>query len=131
MSYQLALEAAGARVLAFEQFGSYQGDWWARVRVGRRIGWIGGSFGSCSGCDAFEAEFGYANDACRDKHYSHAPECEGCIAAKAVYQKRLSDFGATYIESMMSKIDAIKKASENLRWDGDAQNMVDWIKAQK
>jgi len=30
-SYKESLEAAGAEVLAFESFGSYQGDWVALV----------------------------------------------------------------------------------------------------
>jgi hypothetical protein len=58
-SYQAALEAAGAEVEEFKEFGSYQGDWWARVSFGGRRGWVTGSYSSYSGCDAFEAEFGY------------------------------------------------------------------------
>ena len=60
MSYQEALEAAGATVHAFEFFGSYQGDWWAKVTYNGETGWVHGSYGSCSGCDAFEAEFGFS-----------------------------------------------------------------------
>ncbi len=138
MSYQQALEAAGAKVLAFENFGSYQGDWWARVRVKGRLGFIGGSFGSCSGCDAFESEFSYSNgDYCGgsyddgNNHYAHDPACEKCIVKKKIYDENLAAFGAQYLADLITKRQAIKKASENLRWDGDAQSMVDWIKAQK
>ena len=31
MSYQMALEMAGATVLEYKEFGSYQGDWFAKV----------------------------------------------------------------------------------------------------
>ena len=42
MSYQKALEAAGAVVHRFEEFGSYQGDWWALVTHGDKTGWVNG-----------------------------------------------------------------------------------------
>ena len=50
MSYCQALEAAGAKILQFKSFGSYQGDWWAKVEYNGEIGWVAGSYGSCSGC---------------------------------------------------------------------------------
>jgi len=46
MSYQIALEAAGAKILAFKEFGSYQGDWWAKVTYKNEMGWIKGCYGS-------------------------------------------------------------------------------------
>lgn len=58
MSYKKCLELAGAEVIVFQYFGSYQGDWWAKVRYNGQMGWVNGSFGSCSACDAFEFEFG-------------------------------------------------------------------------
>jgi len=66
MGYSESLEAAGAKVIAYEQFGSYQGDWGAYVELNGNKYIITGSYGSCSGCDAFEAEFGYT-----DKPYEH------------------------------------------------------------
>ncbi len=51
--YRQALEAAGATVLDFECFGSYQGVWIACLSNG----WIIDYYGSCTGCDAFEATF--------------------------------------------------------------------------
>lgn len=62
MSYKEALEAAGATVHAMENFGSYQGDWQAKVTYDEKTGWIQGCFGSCSGCDAFEGEIGWLAD---------------------------------------------------------------------
>lgn len=62
MGYQGCLEAAGAVVHDFEYFGDYQGTWLAYVTYGGKQGIVSGFYGSCSGCDAFEAEFSYAYD---------------------------------------------------------------------
>src|SRR5574340_1404036 len=94
MSYQEAMEAAGAEVVAFEQFGSYQGAWRAKVRYKGETGWVQGSYGSCSGCDAFEAEFGWYEDAC-DEHHRHQTDCAACQEAAASYRQRLAEFGRT------------------------------------
>lgn len=94
MSYQEALEAAGAEVLVFEQFGSYQGDWLARVLYEGQELYINGSYGSCSGCDAFEAEFGFDEQKCNVHIYQYdSPDCTEC---KAAYQQKLADFGRRY-----------------------------------
>jgi len=52
MSYQDALMAAGANVIAFQEFGDWQGSWVALVEYKSERGWVRGSFGSCSECDA-------------------------------------------------------------------------------
>lgn len=132
MSYENALQAAGAEVLAFKDFGSHQGEWWAKVRVADRLGWINGSFGSCSGCDAFEAEFGWDDrDYCASGkgHYDHDPECKACVEKKAAYDIKLAAFGKQYLEDVRTQEEAEKAASENLSWDSDAQEMLDWVKA--
>lgn len=69
MSYEEALKAAGAEVHAYETFGSYQGDWWALVSYEGKHGFVHGYYGSCSGCDAFEAEFGWTENECEDHKY--------------------------------------------------------------
>lgn len=127
MAYKEALEAAGAKVIAFAEFGSYQGEWWAKVQIGDRIGWINGGYGSCSGCDAFEAEFGYEyfgehiggeyieiEDARHPRHAEHA--------------EKLKAFGAEYLDRIKSQPEAEADAASNLDWDIDAQAMVDFIK---
>lgn len=58
MGYTEALEATGAKVKEYKEFGSYQGTWIAIIEDGR---FIEGSYGSCSGCDSFQAEFGYSD----------------------------------------------------------------------
>lgn len=106
MDYQDAITACGAKIIAFEQFGSYQGDWWAKVEYEGNIGWITGSYGSCTGCDAFQAEFGYT--------YDPTPE-------------QLNNFGKQYLEEIYTKDEALAKAKENNGWDAEAKLMVNFI----
>ena len=111
--YEAALWAAGVKVLAFREFGSYQGEWWAKVEFpSGQIGWVSGEYGSCSGCDAFEGEFGYAD--------SDTPN----------YLHRLRDFGREYLSNVSTFEQAVASASENLSWDHDAEEMVAWIQEQ-
>lgn len=110
--YQEALEAAGVTVHAFEQFGSYQGDWIAHVTYGKQTGYIFGSFGSCSGCDAFQAEFGS-----RWKD----PATDAQLAA----------FAAEYLDAIVPFANALVTASVNLSWDFEAKAMVAWVEAQE
>lgn len=129
MSYEEALSAAGAEVLEFRNFGSYQGDWWAKVTLNGETFWAHGSYGSCSGCDAFEAEFDYKSEECGEHRYdaSHPP-CAGCDAAKADYAVRLAEFGAGYLDDRLTQEQAETEASRNLEWDMDAKEMIAFIK---
>ena len=43
MSYEKAMELAGAKVIEYKAFGSYQGDWWALVEYKDKKGWVNGS----------------------------------------------------------------------------------------
>lgn len=109
MSYETCLEKAGAEILDFKEFGSYQGEWLAFVYYKGEKGIVQGSYGSCSGCDAFEAEFDYCEEPeiSGDKFYKNGRtwdednECseEEYYEAIAIYEKRLSDFGKSYLES--------------------------------
>lgn len=131
MSYRQSLEAAGAVVHAMQDFGSYQGDWWAKLTYEGKTGWVHGYYGSCSGCDAFEAEFGYGDrEKCEDHEYdSNSPaDCELCKQKKAEYDKKLANFGREYLDNIMTQEEAEAKASENLEWDHDAEEMVKFIK---
>jgi len=111
MSYEQAMEAAGATVHQYESFGSYQGDWWAHVTYNGTTGFVTGSYGSCSGCDAFQAEFGWDDKKETD------------------YPQRLAAFGAEYLDNIMTYDQAVTEASRNVDWDLDAEEMVNWIKA--
>lgn len=127
MSYREALEAAGATVEAFKRFGSYQGDWWAKTSEG----WISGAYGSCSGCDAFEAEFGYESSRCDEHQYDYdaKPDCADCQLNAASFQDRLIAFGSEYLCNPLTQEDAEKEAARNIEWDLGATEMVEWLKA--
>lgn len=117
MSYQECLEKAGATIIAFQQFGSYQGEWWAKVVLpDGRCGWINGAYGSCSGCDAFESEIG-----CGEWD-------EDAMEYKPIPDERLADFGSRYLDVLMSQSEAIEKASENASWDTNADEMVAFVR---
>lgn len=122
MSYCEAMEAAGAEVLAFQEFGSYQGDWWALVKYEGESGWVHGYYGSCSGCDAFQGEFDYSDqDQCSDHKYEYPkPEsCTECDKAKIVYQEKLAAFGKSYVfGGIMTQAEA-EKESREYDWCGE------------
>jgi hypothetical protein len=130
VSYAQAMEMAGAEILAFEQFGSYQGEWYAKVRYEGEVGWVQGSYGSCSGCDAFEAEFGYGDhEHCEEHRYqSGEVQCIDCRIAKNEYMVRMVDFGKGYL-TLQTQDWAVKEASRNLEWDSDAQEVLNWLLA--
>lgn len=136
MSYQQALEAAGATVLAFESFGSYQGDWYAKVVYQGEIGWIGGNYGSCSGCDAFQAEFGWDEDYCEDHEFAvrDAEGCPACAAAKAKYQQRLAAFGRTYLDGIYpqeKQEEVLREQCKDEYWGDDYAEALKFVEANK
>lgn len=131
MGYEKAMEAAGATVHGFERFGSYQGDWWAKVTFEGRTGFVNGCFGSCSYCDAFESEFGYSDPRCETHEWDSegAKDCSGCMVAEAEYEDRLAAFGKEYLDNLMTGEQALAAAGKNIEWDHDAEEMVAWVKA--
>lgn len=134
MGYANSLEAAGATVHEFKRFGSYQGDWWAKVTIPEgATGWIHGSYGSCSGCDAFVAEMGYESHDHPGNDYVSTSGSEDWDVANcstcAEYQKRVADFGRRYLDEVLTQAEAVTKAEENLEWDMDATEMVEWLRA--
>jgi hypothetical protein len=117
MGYQSALEAAGAEVHAYDSFGDYQGTWIAKVTYNGETGWVEGSYGSCSGCDAFEGEFGYSyNDDDKD------------------YQERLAEFGRSYLTCVTPQEQQVayyeRQVADSSSWYAEeAQQMLEYVKA--
>lgn len=113
MDYKDLLVLAGATVKKFKRFGSYQGDWYALVDFRGRTGWVRGSYGSCSGCDAIKAEFEFHGE-----DY-HAPfdkkDCEVCKTQEV----RAKGLGEEYLDDIMTQEQAEILASENIEWDTD------------
>ena len=132
MGYQLAMEAAGAKVLAYKAFGSYQGDWYAKVAFKGTVGFVQGSYGSCSGCDSFQGEFGYDDPACSEHEYTYNDQpCADCDVKKAEYQVNLAAFGASYLDNMQTYEEVLQHAKRNEDWDMEATTMVEWLEANK
>jgi hypothetical protein len=118
--YHGALMAAGANVKAFEEFGSYQGEWWALVEYEGQRGWVNGSYGSCSGCDAFQAEFVYDDKERWD-------DAAGKYVPNPEYPAKLAEFGREYLGNIHSDQAAVNAAARNLDWDLEAEEMVEFI----
>ena len=126
MSYNEALKVAGAEVLLFKTFGTWQGDWWAKVLYQGKVRWVNGFFGSCSGCDAFMQEFGYEPE-CKKHYVSFQADCEECQTVLHEHQMKLSAFGKTYLNELMTQEEAERSASINLEWDFNAEELVTWL----
>ena len=133
MSYPYVHETAGATVHCYEEFGAYHGDWLAKVTYKNQTGWIHSYFGSCTGCDAFLNEFGYEDHVCGDNKYydpienSFIEDCPKCQEIKA----RLIRFGQDYLETVQSYEDVLEEISENIEWDYDVKEMVQFLKDNK
>lgn len=117
--YEGALQAAGCEVLDFKEFGSYQGEWLACVKTNGIIGVVEGWYGSCSGCDAFEAEFGWDGKETPD------------------YEHRLKSFGEGYLPALPFEhyIVQFEKRVKESEWDDEALDMlktlVEWKEQYK
>ena len=112
MSYKSSLEAAGATVLHYKEFGTYQGDWFAVVSYKNVKGLVHGAFGSCTGCDAFKAEM-------EDFYYSDLPENR---------QAKLEALGQRYLKLTISIEEAMAYVQRSVSWDLGAKDMSEWIK---
>ena len=91
MAYEDAFGAVPGVTVEWSQYcGSYQGRLIAKIRVDGEDEpkYIWDYYGSCSGCDSFEAEFGYSGDAT---------------------QEALANFGRPYVDAAMSLDDVLKK----------------------
>lgn len=131
MGYDKAMELAGAKVLKQKWFGDYQGTWWAHVEFNGRKGWVSGSFGSCTVCDAFQNEFSNNSHECKgDRVYpSEFLFQDGCFECEN-NKNRLIEFGLSYLNNMMTQAEAEKLASKNVDWDMEADEVAEFIKEE-
>jgi hypothetical protein len=111
MSYQQALEAAGARVIAFEHFGDWQGSWVALVEYQGQRGWVQGAFGSCDYCDAFKSQFSWDSDfTCQD------------------VQEQLAQFGRTYLDDLQTTEQILRQYDADAHWDDESEAAAFWVR---
>jgi hypothetical protein len=115
MSYESALEAAGAVILEYRSFGSYQGEWVALVEYKGERGWVQGSFGSCDHCDAFEAEFGWGFE-------------EDGVETREQYQARLVSFGESYLGGLETTEQVVEYFDRHAEWDSESTEAAKWIR---
>ena len=116
--YAGALEAAGAKVHAFKEFGDYQGTWYAKVTDQGKTGWITGGFGSCSGCDNYQATF----EEYAWKHDNKIP------------LQKLVEFGRSYLTSITSQEEMEQQIEEewsNYSYDEDLKEALMWVQENR
>jgi hypothetical protein len=112
--YHWVLEEAGAKVFAFQDFGSYQGDWLAKVEYKGKQGWIRDCYGSCSGCDSFEAESRYENRTKKEWH-------DFATAFAKDYLDEIRSWEEVYAEFTKEEED----------WDTDRKEIVKFLEENK
>lgn len=110
MSYMDALEAAGAKVIRYEYFGDYQGTILAEVEYDGRRGYVDISYGSCSGCDSYQA----FED---DFDWDIGPD-----------EEALAEFGRRYLEDIESADKLIEQFAKRLDWDYEAEDAIKWLR---
>lgn len=144
MGYKEAIEAAGAKVVAFKEFGSYQGTFFARIEKDGETLFVEGSYGSCSGCDSYQAEFDYSFNRENGKHLHNGKETDyyspdysgfidGCEACQR-FKTKLAAFGQSYVDSA-TPLDPIltqyrNKVAKEYAWADDKEILL-WLEQQK
>lgn len=140
MGYQRALEVCGVEIVEFKEFGSYHGDWFALLSDGRIVP---GSYGSCSVCDAFQAEFGYYEEITQQENGKYFKDNrswddeaeitkEQADEENAGYLERLRNFGEGYINGAETLDEVIQrytvKCEGEYSWDDDKE-ILEWLKS--
>lgn len=62
MGYPMVAGVRGQEVLLYEQFGSYQGEWLMLAKGADTYFIYKDYYGSCSGCDSYEASFSWSSE---------------------------------------------------------------------
>lgn len=109
-TYEELLKDICEEVYCYGEFGSYQGDWYAKVKYNGKICWIHGLYGSCSGCDWLQAQY-WKKD------------------AYAIRQSFITE----YLEPSMilTQEEAEKEASKDIDWDFEADEVLAFIKKHR
>lgn len=102
-SYKEALENTSLSVQWFYKTTNYQGEWLALVKQDDKPYWVGGSYGSCSGCDALHSICDY--------------EEEVSAAQQQQYIKYLKDL------DLMETLDTV-----DMKWSSDNTELLRAVK---
>jgi hypothetical protein len=133
MGYIGAMTAAGATVHESKSFGDYQGTTIARVTFEGTTGFVVFSFGSCSYCDAWQAEFGYGDEPYCDEHWTdeQALGCEDCATDKAKYTPRFIAFGQSYLKRLATAAEVLAEYPVDPEWDDPKDRAIrQWVQAR-
>ncbi len=106
MDYEGVLRLAGAKVLCYKRFGSWQGDWLAKVQYDSKTFWVHGYYGSCTQCDAVDAIEAYSKDKRTD----------------------FKELGQDYLDDPRDWKQLMRQAIEDSEWDSHSGAMVDFLK---
>jgi len=141
MGYTEALKAAGAKVLLHKTVGSYQGEWVAVVEKDGEVKALHAYYGSCSGCDAFEAEFGYDihsyeshGDGTYFSNYDEGTWRDDCAECQN-FKAKLKVFGEKYLAEAVPVADLIVSIGKDVMeygWEDKAQlkdALAEWLAA--
>jgi len=130
VSYIEAMERAGAAVKDSEYFGSYQGEILAHVEYDGLDGFVAVSYGSCSGCDWYEAEVPYQRG-CYEHRYDERPDtCDDCARVQANIDSIIVKIGESILDGIMSADAMIAELSKRAEWDSEARGMIAWVQAR-
>lgn len=66
-SYEVVAFGRGQEPVLYQTFGSYQGEWLMLAKDAEHYYVYKDWYGSCSGCDSFEGEFGYDEEVTRER----------------------------------------------------------------
>lgn len=98
-------------MLEFCSFGDWQGSWVALVEYQGQRGWVQGAYGSCTECDAFDAEFDWDSDfTCED------------------VQERLAQFGRSYLDDLQTADQVLRQYDADADWDSDSADAAAWVR---
>ena len=111
-AYHWALEIGGAKVLAFNSFGTYQGDWYAKIEFNGKQGWVHGYYGTCEYCDAFDSEVGYSDKEGYEK-------------------KKVVKLAASYLSEIKTYEEVLAIAQKDASWDLDAKKAIEFIQKHR
>lgn len=136
MSYELTLRKAGATVLAYKEVGDYQGTWGCVVEYKGKLGLVTGSYGSCSGCDAFQGEFGWGGNhdfsERNGKYYKWYDEeitKEEYEQGIAEHERKLAQFGEGYLNDIQDAFDIENRLANthpDVWYDEEIRELLTW-----
>lgn len=143
LTYDGVLEFSGAEILSWARFGSYQGDWCAKVKFKDEEFWLHGYFGSCSVCDSLQAEIEWFPNSYEDykfwynSNWHEDPDLSDVHEDLFVKQaeehiQSVKDFGLRLLNNCREEWESLyKQAKEQSEWDSEGDDMVKFLENNK